>query len=320
MAKKYVFLFPGQGAQSPGMMQDICNKYPEAATLLSSISKEADRDMESLLWKSDAAALSRSDNSQLAMTAGSLLVAKVLASKGITPSIVAGFSLGEFPALFAAGVLSFSNLIKIVCKRGAIMQQVCDDIAAKNAGAAPGMLAVLGLPPQKVIEVAQSIPDVYPSNMNSIKQTVVSGTHEGLQKAAEAFKNAGARRTVPLKVAGPFHCPLMQDAADQFLKVVEDVNFADPAIPLMSNVTGGQVKSGEQIKSNMGNHITHGVQWTSEEDAIVNLIKQDSANEYQILEVGAGQVLAGLWRNIDFAKDHPCTSIGDVPSIDALQP
>ena len=148
--KKYAFLFPGQGAQEPGMMKDVCESFPEARTLLDSVSSITGRDMAKLLWETDQAELSRSDNSQLAITSASLMVSEVLKSKGIVPSAAMGFSLGEFPALGISGVLSFEDLIRVVQKRGDIMQRVCEEIASANAGHAPGMSAIIGLPPGRV--------------------------------------------------------------------------------------------------------------------------------------------------------------------------
>ena len=148
MSKKFAFLFPGQGAQEPGMMKDICDAFPTARKTLDKISEIAGINVPELLWNSDAAVLSRSDNSQLAITAASVATMAVLEEKGIVPASAMGFSLGEFPALYAAGVLSFEDVIKVVCQRGKIMQSVCEEIAAENEGHAPGMSAILGLPPE----------------------------------------------------------------------------------------------------------------------------------------------------------------------------
>ena len=126
---KYAFLFPGQGAQAPGMMKDVCEAYPECKKVLDDVSAIWGKDVAKLMWEADAAELSRSDNSQMAITAASIATVKALEAKGITPDAVMGFSLGEFPALYAAGVLSFEDVIKVVAKRGAIMQKVCDQIA-----------------------------------------------------------------------------------------------------------------------------------------------------------------------------------------------
>ena len=207
MAEKYAFLFPGQGAQAPGMVKDVAESFSSAKKVIDDVSSIVNLDMAKLLWESDAAELSRSDNSQIAITAASLALMAALKDKNIEPSAAMGFSLGEFPALYAAGVLSFEDVVKVVRQRGLIMQKVCEEIAAKNEGHAPGMTAVLGLPPEKVKEIASGIKDAYAANMNSVKQTVVSGTFDALAAVEKAASEAGARRAVRLKVAGPFHSP-----------------------------------------------------------------------------------------------------------------
>ncbi|MBO4319182.1 MAG: ACP S-malonyltransferase, partial [Treponema sp.] len=240
-------------------------------------------------------------------------VIQVLKEKGIEPSAVMGFSLGEFPALYAAGVLSFEDVIKVVRQRGLIMQKVCDEIAEQNQGKAPGMSAILGLPPEKVKEIVSSIPDAYAANMNSSVQTVISGTFDALEKAEAAAKEAGARRAVRLAVAGPFHSPLMQKAADEFEKAIEGIQFADPKITLFSNVTGAQATSGQEIKKNAVLHLTHSVLWTDEEACLSELIQK--GDSWTILEPGPGKVLSGLWSQTEFGKTLPSTPVNTVESI-----
>ena len=314
MSKKFAFLFPGQGAQEPGMLKDICEAFPAARKVLDKISEITGVDMTKLLWESDKETLSRSDNSQLAITAASVCTMEVLKEKGIEPSYAMGFSLGEFPALYAAGVLSFEDLIKVVQKRGQIMQKVCEDIAAENAGHAPGMSAILGLAPEKVIEVCSSIPNVYAANMNSVKQTVISGTFDGLDTAEKAFTEAGARRCVRLAVAGPFHSPLMQKAADEFEKAIADVTFNAPKIALYSNVTGKQSTDPAEIKKNAVLHLTNPVQWTSEEAVLASALTEED----KVLEVGPGRVLGGLWKQTEAGEKWVCDSINTVDGINAL--
>lgn len=314
MAKKFAFLFPGQGAQEPGMMKDICDAFPEAKKVVDDISKITGVDMTKLMWESEKEVLSRSDNSQLAITTASLATMKVLEGKGIVPSASMGFSLGEFPALYAAGVLSFEDVIKVVQKRGKIMQKVCEDIASENAGHAPGMSAILGLPPEKVQEIAKTIPNVYAANLNSVKQTVISGTFDGLAAAEKAFTEAGARRCVRLAVAGPFHSPLMQKAADEFEKAIADVTFNDPKIELFSNVTGAKATSGAEIKKNAVLHLTNPVHWTDEEAVLGSILTDD----WKVLEVGPGRVLSGLWAKTELGEKFPVPSINTVETINEL--
>lgn len=318
MAKKYAFLFPGQGAQAQGMMKDVCEAFPEARKVIDDVSAASGKDVAKLLWETEQAELNRSDNSQLAITAASLAVMAALKSKGIEPSAAMGFSLGEFPALYAAGILSFDDVVKVVVQRGTIMQKVCEDIAAANEGHAPGMTAVLGLPPEKVEAVAKSVQGAYAANMNSVKQTVVSGTFDGLAAVEEAAKAAGARKTVRLAVAGPFHSPLMQAAADGFKAALEPYAFSDPKIPLFSNVTGKQVTEGAAAKASAVEHLTNPVRWTDEERVLADMIAADKDNEWVILEVGPGKVLSGLWGQTELGATVPCTPVNTAEAIGAL--
>ena len=317
MAKKYAFLFPGQGAQAPGMVKDVAEAFPSARKVIDDVSSIISVDMPKLLWEADATELSRSDNSQIAITTASLAIMAALKDKGIEPSAAMGFSLGEFPALYAAGVLSFEDVIKVVRERGLIMQKVCEDIAAKNEGHAPGMSAILGLPPEKVKEIAAGIKDAYAANMNSEKQTVISGTFDALTAAEKAATEAGARRAIRLKVAGPFHSPLMQDAAVEFEKFLSNVTFADPKIPLFSNVTGKQATTGAEVKSSAVLHLTHSVLWTDEEAVLADIIKNDG-NEWSVLEPGPGKVLTGLWGQTAFGATLAALPVNTVDSINSL--
>lgn len=318
MAEKYAFLFPGQGAQAPGMVKDVAESFSSAKKVIDDVSSIVNLDMAKLLWESDAAELSRSDNSQIAITAASLALMAALKDKNIEPSAAMGFSLGEFPALYAAGVLSFEDVVKVVRQRGLIMQKVCEEIAAKNEGHAPGMTAVLGLPPEKVKEIASGIKDAYAANMNSVKQTVVSGTFDALAAVEKAASEAGARRAVRLKVAGPFHSPLMQDAAVEFEKAIADVNFNDPKIKLFSNVTGKECVSGEEAKKSAVLHLTNPVLWTDEEDCLASVMKADCFDKWAALEVGPGKVLSGLWGNTDYNASIAVLPVNTTESVNNL--
>ena len=318
MAEKYAFLFPGQGAQAPGMVKDVAESFSSAKKVIDDVSSIVNLDMAKLLWESDAAELSRSDNSQIAITAASLALMAALKDKNIEPSAAMGFSLGEFPALYAAGVLSFEDVVKVVRQRGLIMQKVCEEIAAKNEGHAPGMTAVLGLPPEKVKEIASGIKDAYAANMNSVKQTVVSGTFDALAAVEKAASEAGARRAVRLKVAGPFHSPLMQDAAVEFEKAIADVNFNDPKIKLFSNVTVKECVSGEEAKKSAVLHLTNPVLWTDEEDCLASVMKADGFDKWAALEVGPGKVLSGLWGNTDYNASIAVLPVNTTESVNNL--
>lgn len=319
MAKKFAYLFPGQGAQAPGMIKDVAENSASAMKVVEDVSALIDVDMKKLMWESDAAELSRSDNSQIAITTASIAIMAALKDKGIEPSAAMGFSLGEFPALYAAGVLSFESVIKVVRQRGLIMQKVCEEIAAENEGHAPGMSAILGLPPEKVVEIAKGIKDAYAANMNSVKQTVISGTFDALGQAEEAAKAAGARRAVRLAVAGPFHSPLMQKAADEFEKVLADVEFADPKIHLFSNVTGKEVVKGADAKASAVLHLTHSVLWTDEEAVLANIVSvEGGVDSWSVIEPGPGKVLSGLWGQTEFGASLASSPINTWEAVSAL--
>ena len=316
MAKKYAFLFPGQGAQTQGMIKDVCESFPEAQKVIEEMSKVTGKDIARLLWETEQTELNRSDNSQLAITAASLAVMAALKTKGIEPSACMGFSLGEFPALYAAGVLNFEQVCNIVKSRGSIMQKVCEEIAEANAGHAPGMSAILGLPPEKVEEIACAIS--YAANLNSSVQTVVAGTADGLEKVEAAAKEAGARRAIRLAVAGPFHSPLMQKAADNFKVALEEYTFAEPKITLFSNVTGKKVTDPAAAKVSAVDHLTHPVRWTDEEAVLAELMANDKDNEWSVIEVGPGSVLAGLWGKTSYAEQWKAVSVNTAESINSL--
>ena len=319
-----IFLFSGQGAQFKGMAQDILDKYGAAKDLIKKIGDITGEDIDALLRHTENEELSRSDKSQLAIIAVETAILAVLKEKGISPSAVAGFSLGEFSALYASGILSFEDMIRIVQKRGAIMQAACDKIAARatEGSGALGMSAILKLEPEKVLELLKPYSDpksgiVFAANMNSPVQTVISGTAEGLSLAEDLCKEAGAKRCVRLAVAGPFHSPLMEEAAKEFEEVLKSFDFKAPQIPVFSNVTGKQVKSGEEAKANAVLHLTHPVLWTSEEKEIASL--SGSLKPCRLLEVGPGNTLCNLWRDSGFASDElACSPTGTLEQLNKI--
>lgn len=204
------------------------------------------------------------------------------------------------------------------------MQAACDKIAAKatEASGSLGMSAILKLDPEKVIELLKPHSDpkngiVFAANMNSPVQTVISGTAEGLTLAEELCKEAGAKRCVRLAVAGPFHSPLMEEAAKEFEEVLKSFEFKDPEIPIFSNVTGKKVKSGEEAKANAVLHLTHPVLWTSEEKEIASLC--ENLKPCRLLEAGPGNTLSNLWRDSGFASDElACSPTGTLEQLNKI--
>jgi [acyl-carrier-protein] S-malonyltransferase len=309
------FLFPGQGAQYPGMALDFLAASRVAGELFALASDAMGRDVETLLRSSDAGFLKRSDISQPTVTLANLCAAALLKERGLTPAAVAGHSLGEYAALASASVISAGDCLRLVAARGRAMQETVERIAQRSGGGAegaPGMAAVLGLAPEQVEEVVRTagIEDLYTANINSPKQVVVAGTAAALAAAARAFTEAGAKRMVRLQVAGPFHCPLMAEAADRFGPELESVPFSDPVTPLFSNVSGGTVGSGAEARELALKQITSPVRWIACENAIAALGVEI------LLETGPGKTLQGLWK--DSPNKLPVFAAGTLEDIDTL--
>ena len=309
--KQVVFVFPGQGAQYQGMGLDFGEKSKEGRKLFDLASDIIGKDMRSLLRDAEDDTLKRTDVSQPAITLVNLAAAAYLAEQGIQPGGCAGFSLGEYAALVAAGVLSPEDCFKLVKVRGEAMQAAADRLGSGEN--APGMAAVVGLAPEQVeaLILEWRLDGLYAANLNSPRQVVVSGTADALAEAGTRFKNAGARRVIRLAVAGPFHSPLMADAAVQFKSVLESADFHDPAVPLYSNVSGKLVKTGAEAKQLSFRQITEPVRWVEEEAAITAQPGIEA-----VLETGPGKVLQGLWK--DSGSALPCFATGTIGDITIL--
>jgi [acyl-carrier-protein] S-malonyltransferase len=316
--KNRTFLFPGQGAQYQGMALDFLAAGSAGVRELFALASELmGRDMAILLRDSDAETLKRSDIAQPAVTLANLAAAAYLGERGAGPAACAGHSLGEYAALTSAGVISPEDCFILVRERGAAMQRAADRIRETAAGGemAAGMAAVLGLSPERVEALiaewaAGGLEGLYAANFNSPRQVVVSGTAEALAAARERFKEAGAKRVLPLAVAGPFHSPLMAEAAEAFGPVLEGIPFKDPVLPLFSNVSGKRVRSGQEARELALRQITGAVRWTDEEEAIAALGTE------AVLEAGPGRVLQGLWK--DTGSEIPCHAAGTVKDIGEL--
>jgi [acyl-carrier-protein] S-malonyltransferase len=312
-----VFLFPGQGAQYQGMALDFLASGSEAVKkIFDAASAAFGRDAQAMLRDSDADTLKRTDMSQPTVTLANLAAAAYLAEQGWKPKACAGFSLGEYAALVCAGVISAEDCLRLVKARGAAMQANADrlrEAAGGDPSAAPGMAAIVGLAPSAVEKlIAQwGVKDLYAANINSPKQVAVSGTAPALTEAENRFKEAGAKRVIRLQVAGPFHSPLLVDAAEAFRPALEAVSFSDPKVALYSNVTGKLVASGAEAKKLALAQITSPVRWVDEEAAII------AAGGFEAcLEVGPGKVLQGLWK--DSGSELPCCAAGTIEDIGKL--
>jgi [acyl-carrier-protein] S-malonyltransferase len=315
MNTRVFFLFPGQGAQYQGMALDLLESGGIGVKRLFELASDCCRKDMRALMREDADVLKRTDVSQSAITLANLAAASYLAEMGISPSGCAGFSLGEYAALSATGVISAEDCFRLVTGRGRAMQEAAEKLSASGEGA-PGMAAVIGLGPEQVEaliagwkeEKLLGEQELWAANVNSHRQTVISGTVRALKTAMERFPEAGARRVIPLAVAGPFHSPLMEEAARVFKPFLEQTPFKDPLVPLYSNVSGKQVHSGEEAKRLALAQITSPVRWTDEEKAI-----QEAGGFSAYLETGPGTVLQGLWK--DSGSPVPCFPAGTAEHI-----
>jgi [acyl-carrier-protein] S-malonyltransferase len=311
MVEKHAFLFPGQGAQFPGMAIDLWETHDTVKKWFARAGETLGLDAVALLRDSSPDDLKKTETAQPAIVLAELAVRAVLLEKGIIPVAAAGHSLGEYAALATAGVFDEQTCLCLVAARGKAMAEAAARAASPESGGC-GMAAVIGLPPETVEGLvaawtAAGLEGLYAANLNSPRQTVVSGTQAALKEAEARFKEAGARRFVPLAVSGPFHSPFMRSAADSFAQTLQAVPFADPVIPFFSNVTGKRETSGAEIKKLAVKQITGAVRWTDIEAGIAAL-GVDAA-----LETGPGKTLCGLWK--DTARAIPCYAAGTYEDI-----
>ncbi len=306
------FLFPGQGAQYPGMGKDLMEASQEVRELGQAASEACGADLGRLLREGTAVELASTDRSQLAITLVNLAAARVLRQRGVSPEGCAGFSLGEYAALEEAGVLSVEHLFGLVKARGEIMERASRALDTGTERA--GMAAVLGMPPERVEAVlrAGAAADIYLSNQNSPAQVVLSGTAAGLAKAEELLKKEGVRRIVRLKVSGPFHCPLMEQARREFAEAAAAVPFADPRLPVYSNATATRIRTGAEARELCVRQLVTPVRWMDEERRLL----ADGFDRF--LEVGPGTVLVGLLKALDAgATGEPAGRLSEIEAAAA---
>jgi [acyl-carrier-protein] S-malonyltransferase len=313
----YTFLFPGQGAQFPGMGSDLYDASDGVRTLFSKATEQVGFDVAELLFHGTEEELQATDRTQVAITAVNLAASRVLRERGLEPERCAGFSLGEYAALVAAGVLSDEDVFPIVRARGNIMEEVSRGLDTDQGPA--GMSAILGLDYETVSTTLHdaAIDAVYPGIHNSPVQTVISGTAEALEAAETQLKEAGAKRVVRLKVSGPFHSPLMEDARTRFAAFLEDFAFSDPSLPVYSNVHGGRIQSGEDARELCTQQLVSPVMWVAEQQTLLS----EEAGDF--LEVGPGTVLGGLWKAYTKSRDgggRSCLPAGTLEHIDSVAP
>lgn len=279
------YVFPGQGAQFPGMGRDLYEKSPLAKELFDRADSILGFSITSLMFGGTEEDLRQTKVTQPAIFLHSTILAAVL-QDSFKPEMVAGHSLGEFSALVANRSLSFEDGLLLVSKRAAAMQKACE--------ASPStMAAIIGLEDELVEEVCTSVGGtVVPANYNSPGQIVISGSVDSVDKAIEILKGKGAKMAVRLAVGGAFHSPLMEPARIELEEAIRVTRFNKPVCPVYQNVNASPATDPEIIKANLVAQLTSPVRWTQ---SVKNMI---AAGASSFTEVGPGKVLQGLIRKI----------------------
>lgn len=302
------FVFPGQGAQTIGMGRDLAQAYPAAQAVFDEVDDALGEKLSALIWEGDIETLTLTENAQPALMATSLAAMRALEAEGIAvtrASFVAGHSLGEYSALCAAGVFSLADTARLLRIRGRAMQSA----VPVGQGA---MAAILGLSAEEVTTLAEEAAqgDVCQlANENDPTQNVISGSKAAVERAIEMAKGKGAKRALPLPVSAPFHCALMQPAADEMARALADVRLAVPSVPLVANVLAASVSTADPIAQLLVEQVTGRVRWRSSVEWMV----EQGVTEFW--EIGAGKALSGMIRRI--YKDAVLRNVGVAADVTA---
>jgi [acyl-carrier-protein] S-malonyltransferase len=280
------YVFPGQGAQFPGMGKNLFENSEVAKQLFNKANDILGFSITNIMFDEDPEALKQTKVTQPAIFLHSVILAKVL-SDSFQPEMVAGHSLGEFSALVSAGYLSFENGLALVSKRAIAMQKACEQNPST-------MAAVLGLENEIVENICLEIDEVVvPANYNCPRQLVISGTNEGIDIACEKLTEVGAKRTLKLPVGGAFHSPLMEPARSELESAIEYTQFNKGICPIYQNVTATTITNPNEIKENLKKQLTESVMWTQTMQQMIT----DGLTS--VTEVGPGKVLQGLFKKVD---------------------
>jgi [acyl-carrier-protein] S-malonyltransferase len=304
-------LFPGQGSQAVGMGKDLCDAYPEAKAVFDEADAALGFPISRICFEGPEEELRRTANTQPAILTHSIAALRVLEARSpervAGAAAAAGHSLGEYSAGVAAGALSFADAVRIVHERGRFMQEAVPE----GVGT---MAAVIGLAPLAVgaacddaaVETGKI---VSPANYNSPEQTVIAGHAEAVARASELCRERGAKKAVPLPVSAPFHCALMQPAAERLQAVLRNLAIADPRLPVVTNVDAREATNSEEVRAALARQVASAVRWVESVERLAAM------GVTEAVEIGPGTVLAGLVRRI--RREIVVASIGRADQISA---
>ena len=298
------FMFPGQGSQQVGMGRDLAAMYPVAQETFDEADAALGYRLSQLCFEGPEDKLKLTEITQPAILTVSVAAWRVLQSQGMTPSYVAGHSLGEYSGHVAAGTLAFTDAVRTVRNRGKYMQEA----VPVGVGA---MAAILALPAEEVEQVCAEVAQgevCQAANLNSPDQTVISGNKAAVERATELAKKRGSKRAILLPVSAPFHCALMQPAQDRLAQDLSRLEFHNPEVPVMCNVDDALVRTGDTSRDALIRQVTGAVQWVKSMRALIALGVEN------FVEVGPGKVLCGLMRQID--RSRSCVNVEDEASLE----
>ena len=299
---KIAFIFPGQGAQKAGMGKDFYENSKMAADVIDRASELLGLDMKALCFEENDL-LDQTEYTQAALVTVCMAMEKVLRERGLAPDVTAGLSLGEYCAIASAGGMSTENAITTVRKRGILMHNAVP-------GGQGAMAAVLGLDAGKIEEVLADRSGVMIANYNCPGQIVITGWKEDVEQAADALKEAGAKRVLPLNVSGPFHSSLLKQAGEELGKELEQVDFSDLRIPYVTNVTAEYVTDITKTKELLARQVASSVRWQQS----MELLIADGVDTF--VEIGPGRTLAGFLRKIN--REVKVYNVGTWEDVDKV--
>jgi [acyl-carrier-protein] S-malonyltransferase len=302
-------VFPGQGSQSVGMGRSLFDSFAESRAVFDEVDQALGEKLSTLIFEGPEDQLTLTANAQPALMAVSMAALRALEAEGFSPTTaryVAGHSLGEYSALAAAGAFSIADTARLLRIRGRAMQEA----VPQGEGA---MAAILGLEAEAVLALCEEAAEgdvCEPANDNGGGQIVISGDKAAIDRAVMLAPERGAKRAIPLAVSAPFHCRLMQPAAERMQAALAETAIAAPSVPVVSNVTASPTSSPDEIRERLVRQVTGQVRWRES----IGFLAQEGVTE--LVEIGSGRVLSGLARRID--RNIVTSAIGTVDEVRAF--